>query len=237
MDGSKGSLRSLAPGVHVCAAPQRFLGIELGARMSVLELEGGLFVCSPVPVEPARVREALGEAPRWVLAPNLFHHLHVGPWAEAAAEAWAAPGLPEKRPDVAFDGVLEEVGEPFGEELLVVPLRCIPLTNEVVLLHRPSRTLITTDLLFHIPPDAPWPTRAAMRCALAYPGPRASIVERLGMKRERAREELAFLLAQDFDRVVLAHGEVIESGGRKALAGAYRWLWPRGSAPRLEAGG
>ena len=64
MDGSKGSLRSLAPGVHVCAAPQRFLGIELGARMSVLELEGGLFVCSPVPVEPARVREALGEAPR-----------------------------------------------------------------------------------------------------------------------------------------------------------------------------
>ena len=32
------------------------------------------------------------------------------------------------------------------------------------------------------------------------------------------------ILAWDFDRVVLSHGEVLETGGRDALRDSYRWL-------------
>jgi len=32
------------------------------------------------------------------------------------------------------------------------------------------------------------------------------------------------ILAWDFDRVVVAHGEVLESGGREALRQGYAWL-------------
>ena len=44
------TLRRLAPGVHVLDAPQRFLGLELGTRMTVLELDGQLLIHSPVAV-------------------------------------------------------------------------------------------------------------------------------------------------------------------------------------------
>ncbi len=45
-------MRTLAPGIHVVDAPQRFLGLELGARMTLLELEGGLLAHAPVAVDP-----------------------------------------------------------------------------------------------------------------------------------------------------------------------------------------
>jgi hypothetical protein len=160
----------------VVEADQRFFGLEVGARMTLLDTARGRLAISPVAADP----EAVGR-PRWVLAPNKFHHLHVGPWVAAGAEAWGARGLPEKRPDLRFAGVIEPGAAPFGDEVLLVPLACFPLTNEVVALHRPSRTLVVTDLVFNFPPTAPWTTRAAMWCACGYPGCRASAVEKVGM--------------------------------------------------------
>ena len=221
MEGS-GALRTLSTAVHVVERPQRFWGIELGARMTVLELDGGLLVHSPVDVDPAAVAH-LGTL-RWALAPNLFHHLHVGRWVAAGAEAWAAAGLPKKRPDVPFAGVVARGSVPFGGDVALFPLTCLPLVNEVVVLHRPSRTLLTVDLLFNVNATAPWLTRAALRGAFAYPGPSASLIERVLMRRQTARLEIAELLDQDFDRLILAHGDVIERNGKAALARAYAWL-------------
>jgi len=44
--------------------------------------------------------------------------------------------------------------------------------------------------------------------------------------RDRAalRASMDRILAWDFDRVTVTHGEVLESGGREALARAYAWL-------------
>lgn len=213
-------MRTLTDGVHVVEAPFRFFGVEIGVRMTVLETRDGVLVHSPIGVDPA----SLELTPRWVMAPNRLHHLFIGPWIEAGAAAWAAPGLPEKRPDLDFAGVLDGSSQPFGDDLHVVPLACFPLTREVVVLHRPSRTLVVTDLVVHFTPRAPWLTRAAMAMALAYPGCSTSVLERVGFHREVARREMRGLLELDFDRLVMAHGEVIETGGKEALRGAMRWL-------------
>jgi hypothetical protein len=215
-------LREVAPGVHVMEAKQRFVGLEVGARMTVLQLEAGVLVHSPVAVNP-RVVQHLGQ-PRWVVAPNLLHHLHVGPWLEAGAQAWGVEGLPRKRPDLPFHATLDERGTPFGPELLVLPLRCFALTNEVVLLHRPSATLIVTDLLYNLSNSAPWPTRWAFRCLGGYPGCQTTLLERVGMDRDVARREIAMLRQLPFDRIIMSHGELVETGGREALARAFRWL-------------
>lgn len=215
-------LRQVAPGVHVAEARQRFYGLEIGARMTVLELEAGLLVHSPVALDPSAL-EPLGE-PRWVLAPNLLHHLYVGPWLDAGLEGWAARGLPDKRPDLRFHGVVEAGVQPFGREVELIALSCFPATNEVVVLHRPSRTLIVTDLLLNISPRAPGFTRLAMRCLGGYPGCRTTVVERLGMDRPLARREIARIAALDFDRLIMAHGEIVEHGARQALVDAFRWL-------------
>ncbi len=215
-------LREIAPGLHVAEAPQRFAGMQIGTRMTVIELGDGLFVHSPLDAAPERVAH-VGE-PRWVLAPSLYHHLYAGRWAAAGLDLWGAPGLPKKREDLAFHGVIEGECSPFGSDLVLLPLRCLPITNEVVVLHRPSRTLIVSDLVFNLPPSTPWGTRAMMRCLCGYPGFRATLLERVMMKRPRGREELATIADWDFDRMIMAHGDIVERGGKDALVAAYRWL-------------
>ena len=211
-----------AEGVTTFEAPQRFLGIEMGARMTVLDTGNGLLVHSPIDVAP-EVVEPLGKV-RWVVAPNKFHHLYVGEWMDAGIEGWAAPGLAEKRPDLQFAGVLGETPAPFGDSIGVVALRCFGFTQEVVLLHRPSKTLVVTDLLFNIQPEAPLMTRAFMTVAGGYPGCCTTLLERWGFDRTVAKKEMANLASLDFDRLVMAHGAVVETGGKEAFVKAMAWL-------------
>jgi hypothetical protein len=203
-------------------APQRFYGVEVGARMTVLQTSAGLLVHAPVAAPIAAIAK-LG-APRWVVAPNKLHHLYVKPYVDAGIETWAAPGLVEKRPDVAFAGELSAGVAPFGDEIGVYPLTCFAFTNEVVLLHRPSRTLVVTDLVFNFTPEAPWTTRAAMACLCGYPGCRTTTLERVGFHRPTARREIGALLALDFDRLIMSHGAIIPTGGKAALRSAMGWL-------------
>jgi len=83
---------------------------SIGTRMTVIKLaDGGLFLHSPVKLDP-ELRAALDQLGpvRFVAAPNRAHHLFVGDYIGAFPEAtiFAAPGLPEKRKDLNFHGVL-----------------------------------------------------------------------------------------------------------------------------------
>ncbi len=215
-------MREIAPGIHTFERPLRFLGLEVGTRMTVLELPDGLLVHSPIDLPPETLEE-LGE-PRWVLAPSKLHHLFVGSWVQEGLEGWAAPGLPEKRRDVTFAGVVESGTFPFGPDVEVLTLSCFSLTNEVVLFHKPSRTLVVTDLVYNFPRTAPRLTRAVMWCACGYPGCKTSLLERVGMNRAVARQEIATILGFGFERIVMSHGDIVETGARDAFAHAYRWL-------------
>lgn len=212
----------IAHGVHTFDRPLRFLGLEVGTRMTVLETQEGLLIHSPIDTPPENL-SALGE-PRWVLSPNRLHHLFAGDWIKAGVEGWAAPGLPEKRPDLSFSGVVKSGTQPFGSDIEVITLTCFPLSNEVVLFHKPSKTLVVTDLLFNFPKSAPFLTRAAMFCSGCYPGCKVSLLERVGMKRAIAREEIGAILEFDFERIIMAHGDVVEKDARQVFARAYRWL-------------
>lgn len=202
----------------------RFLGLEVGTRMTVVRLGEDLLLHSPVAADEAlrAELEALGRV-RWVIGPNRFHHLYLGDWIALGAEAWGVAGLHKKRPDLAFAGTIGQA-TPWPDALEALALDCIPVTGESVYLHRPSRTLIVSDLLFNLRPTAPWITRAAIAVSGGYPGVCCTALERLAMKRALAHEELSRVLAWDFDRVVLAHGAVVEEGGRDRLRHAYRWL-------------
>jgi hypothetical protein len=75
-----------------------------------------------------------------------------------------------------------------------------PLANEVVFFHRPSATLIATDLAFNVRARSPLLTRLAFRRSL-----------------ER-------VLEWPFERIVVAHGEISEHAGREELIRGYSWL-------------
>jgi hypothetical protein len=225
-----GRLRELAPDVWIAEQPLRFFGLEIGARTTVVRLSGErLFVHSPIErtADLAAEVERLG-APAWLVAPNRFHHLYVSAWRDACpgAEVHLAPGVAEKRPDLAGSHVLGDAAPAaWAEAIDQVFVAGFPLANEVVFFHRASRTLISSDLVFHVGAnDAPG-TRLAFRLMGAYGRVAVTALERLGIRdRAAARSALERILAWPIERIVLAHGAVVLQDGRAALAHAYAWL-------------
>ncbi len=223
-------LREVAPEVWVAEQPLRFLGTPLGTRMTVVRFPGRkLWIHSPIAREANLVLrvEALG-TPTFLVAPNRFHHLFVHEWHAAyrLSSLYVAPGLETKRKDLAITAVLGDPAPPawsstFDQQLV----QGYPLLNEVVFFHRPSRTLIASDLAFNMGPTSPFLARAAFRLFGAYGGLSTTVLERF-LIRDRAacRRSLERILDWPIERVIIAHGEIVERDGRDALARAYGWL-------------
>jgi hypothetical protein len=223
-------MRSLGPNLWIVDRPQRFYGLEVGTRMSVIRLDdGSLLLHSPVVLDPDLRREldAIGRV-RFAVAPNRVHHLHAGEVAQVYPEArlWIGPGLERKRPDLKFVAILDdEAPAEWRGQVDQTFFRGRPYENEVVFLHRASRTLIMCDLAFNFGPKTALPTRVLMTLIRSYGHFGPSTLDPLLIRdRPAARASLERILAWDFDRVVVAHGDVLETGGHEALREGYAWL-------------
>jgi hypothetical protein len=225
-------LIQLAEGLWVAERPQSFYGLPVGTRMTVIRLGGGrLLLHSPVALDPElrRQLDALGQV-RFAVAPNRLHHLYAGGVAQAypGTRLWVAPGLERKRPDLVFEAVLtDEAPEEWRGEVDQTFFRGRPYENEVVFFHRASRTLVLCDLAFNIGPRAAPLTRLLMRLIRSYGRLGPSTLDPLLIRdRRAARESLERILTWDFDRIIVSHGDVLESGGHEILRRGYSWLLP-----------
>ena len=108
----------------------------------------------------------------------------------------------------------------WGDELIALEIEGVPSMRETLFFHRPSRTLIVCDLVFNFGKDEPVWTEVLLWAAVGgehHPG--MSRAFKLAIKDEaRFKESMATMMAWDFDRVVVGHGDVIESGGKEKLA-------------------
>lgn len=207
----------------------RFAGLETGTRMTVVCLaDGGLFIHSPVSLD-AGTREAvdaLGPV-KAVVAPSRFHHLFVVEWMKAYPEAvvCACPGLERKRRDLSWHRILgDEPEEEWRGEIEQVFFGARPLENEVVFFHRVSRTLICADFIFDLANHPSRLTRFVARL-IGNRGPGGTRFDRLFIRdRAAAREQIDRMLAWNADRIVLGHGDIVETGGSEVLRRAYAWL-------------
>jgi hypothetical protein len=223
-------LRELVTDLWVVERPQRFYGLEVGTRMTVMRLaDGSLLLHSPVSLDTQLRREldAIGKV-RYAVAPNRVHHLYAGEVRKAYPDArlWVAAGLEHKRPDLAFEGLLtDEAPAEWRGQVDQRYFRGRPFENEVVFLHRASRTLLLCDLSFNFQTGAPVLTRILLSLIGGYGRFGPSRLDPLLIRdRQAARESLEAILTWDFDRVVVAHGDVLESGGPAALRAGYAWL-------------
>lgn len=223
-------LEALGPDLHTVTRALRVGPLEIGSRSVIARLpSGALLAHSPVALDADLQREveALGPVAHLV-APNKFHHLFLPAWKEAFPDArlHGAPGLPEKRKGVAFDAVLED-GHPdpdWGGVFEVVHVRGVPAAEEVVFLHRPSRTLLLTDLAFHITRPVNLLTRAYLRIGRCHGRLCTTALMRAAVRDRRAlRESVDGLLALEFDAITVAHGDVAR-GGPERLREAFDWL-------------
>lgn len=206
----------------------RFLGFPLTARMTALCCDGALWLHSPTPLAPIRrALDKLGPV-RWRVASNLLHHLYQRDYQEAypASQLWAPPGLARKRPDLRIDhDSFAPPSASWPRQVTPFPIAGNTKLMECVYLHHPSRSLMVSDLLLHLGPWDHWSVRLYARLNRFYDSPGLSF----GLKsffndKRAARDSIDRVLAADFDRLILAHGPIIETGGKDALARAFTWL-------------
>ena len=220
-------MRQLDSDLWVAERPLTFMMMALGTRMTVIRLaDGSLFLHSPVELDAATRAEVDARgAPQFIVAPNLLHHLYAGAYLTAypRATAVAAPGLARKRADLKFHGVLGGEAHPgWAGQIDQLLFAGMPALNEVVFLHRASRTLILTDLAFNVRRTDSVVTRILLTLDDAWGKFGPSRISRLFIRdRRAARAALDRIMQWDFDRIIVSHGEIVEHGGRHAMNAAF----------------
>jgi hypothetical protein len=226
------NIQEYVPGtIWLMPYPVSLGGARFEARMTVIRLDdGALVVHSPGPLDDA-VREwacTLGRV-AIILAPGNFHHLHVAAWQRAFPRAgtWICPGVERRAPALRFDGVLGECLPASMQGAFEQVLVRGRLMSEAALLHRPTRTLLLVDLVERFgdhTPNVNWMLRACMKLFGMWNRPALAPEYRVGGWQDRAtaRSALESILAWEFDRVVIAHGDLVERDAKALLRRAWR---------------
>ncbi len=223
-------LNQIAPALWEIDAPLNVLGMALGHRMTVVRLpNGSLWLHSPVAYSEQLIDELLELGPlAHIVAPNCMHDTYLKEWFAACPglQFHAAQGFSDHRPDLKFNTFLgdtppESWAEVFAQHLV----RGAPRINEIVFLHRASRTLILTDLCFNLGPDMPMLSRVLLNLNGCYCRFAPSRLLRSTIKDRGAfRASIDHILKWDFDRIVLSHGRTIHNGAKTALRDAFSFL-------------
>lgn len=177
--------------IWTATQPLRAFGIEVGSRMTVIRLsDHSLVLISPIALDETLVDEIHSFGPvSHIVAPNLFHHLFLDVAKQYFPDArlLGVPGLPEKRPDLSFDQLLDCSGH-LENTLAYLPFRSFQawhpngtqIYNEVVFCHYPSRSLIITDIAANLKSTAPLMTRLTAKILGSYDQLRPSRLEKWG---------------------------------------------------------
>ena len=98
------------PGVYTADRPFYWNNIDVGCRMTIIELEtGGLWIHSPVGLDgplKAALRDKLIGNVKYVVSPNYEHVKYAKQWNEQYPQAymWGCPGLMERMPEINWTG-------------------------------------------------------------------------------------------------------------------------------------
>ncbi len=215
-----------------------FYGFPYPTRSVIVRFgNGDLWVWSPIKPSPGLLKE-LGRLGRiaHLVSPNKIHHLYLQDWAALLPEAqvWGPPSTISKRRDLAFREPLSDIPPmQWQPDLDQAWFRGSPAMDEVVFLHRPSRTVIVADLIesftdrFLREHWSWWQRPLAKLGGITAHRPRAPLEWRLSfIKRAPARAARDKVLGWPCERVIMAHGEWQRADGHAFLARSLDWLGP-----------
>ena len=204
--------------------------------MAVVRLdEGGLWLWSPIAlsVEIEKEIRALGPV-RHLVSPNKLHHLFLAAWKAKFPDAklWGTASTVARFGKLEFAGALTDDPPPYwAGQIDQYHFDNSRFLDEVAFFHRKSRTAIVADLSQpfseaflkrHWPFWLRWiARRVGMVEGRGYPPVELRLTFR---HRAAARAKVRALIDEQPERVVVAHGQIVSSGGADFLRRAFAWL-------------
>lgn len=213
-----------------------FKGFDYPTRMAVVRLaDGSLWLWSPVERTAALESEVRALGPvRHIVSPNKLHYLFLGQWQAAFPDAnlWATAATVANCRDLRFSGVLDE--EPpvqWKGQIDQFYFANSPFMDELIFFHRESRTAIIADLSQTFSEEFlkshwPWWMRPIARFSRMVQGWGYPPIDyRISFRRRAtARPKIRELIGKGPEHVVVAHGELVRTGGEAFLRRAFSWL-------------
>ena len=232
------TLKPIGENIWIADGPcVSFYGIPFPTRMTLVRLNnGGLWVHSPIAPNPELIKEIdkIGTIEH-LIAPNNIHYLAVGKWKEIYPEAtvWAAPMVMERANKFNIEFPLanelsDVIPTVWKQELDQVYVRGNKFLHEVDFYHRPSKTLILTDLIENFEAHKmPW--YLALLCKLAGnidPDGKAPLDMRMAFSggRAQAKKAVEKMISWGPEKIIISHGRWYNENGTAELKRAFHWL-------------
>ena len=219
-------MKQLAENIWIKGYPLSVLGTRHGRNVTVIRLSTGKLIIhsmAPFPAVDIEGILALGE-PGWLVESMLLHDTYASEGREIFEDIpfLGPPGFSEivKFPtEPLYPGPMEWEGE-----IEVLPIAGCPKLEEIAILHTLSRTLIVADLIFNFSPEERGWNRFFHRHIAGfrrYPG-MSRVFKFYIQDRDAFRASIDKILAADFDRIIVGHGNVIETNGKELLERGLR---------------
>lgn len=230
-------LQKFAENIWIVDGPKvRDMGVLFTTRMTVVKLsDGSLWVDSPVPVSFDTLKQITGLGRiKYLVAATPRHLWRLQSWHTLFpdAELWASRATPFTlgKGNIPLTGILGDVAPAsWSAYIEQLPFRGNPLIEEVIFFHKESRTVILDDLIQIHPIVKGHAFRNALIKAEGVASPFGGVgldIRLSFIHRTLARQSLEKLLSWDFDKLIIAHGNCIETDAKPFVRRAFQWLPP-----------
>ena len=231
-------LREIDTNLWVAEQPLKYFGLEVGTRMTVVRFNSDtLMIISPIHAEETIIYQLnqFGKV-AYIVAPNLYHHLFVAQFKQIYpdAELWATSGLEEKFPDLPIDKTFNGEGTFQSlhgiEAVEVIGFNTLDMAgysplNEWVFFHLESKTLVITDLAYYFDSSSSPVMQLATKLFGGYQQLRPSFMEKIATRdKVQVKQSIQKILAWDFERVIMAHGSILEQNAKQQFKQGYEWF-------------
>ena len=192
--------------------------LELPVRTVVVTLSSGTVIISPgsnlTKEQYADLKNVTD-----IVAPNLFHNAGIKNAAQVFphAKVWRARNI-------------NVDSWPHSTELPLITLKGMPKVQETLFVHKPSKSLILTDLCFNLVNPKGFGAWLILNMFGTYKKFGVSrFFTRLIQDKDAFEKSLGELFTHDFENIIVSHGENIHGIGKAMLMDALK---QRGLSPR-----
>ena len=232
LEGQTGLRMYVDNTIYVTEYPIHYAGCEFTARMTIVRLaDGSLWLHSPCEIDGGLKGEIDSIGPvSFIIGPGNYHWFHLAKALELFPDAklFICPGVETKDPLLNFDWFLgDHSPEGWAGEIDQVLVRGNRFIWEVAFFHKPTKTLILTDLVENIGDSTPgvnfvlklWWKIVFRMWNEARPAPEYQ----LGWNHKKAAQvSLEKILEWDFEKVIISHGDVINTNAKDIVREAWR---------------